>query len=258
MQYNDPISGGTGAGILQVCETLCYLGDTGITANSTLKSQFTNYINIAIGEIRDHILEVDKSWKADDYNYTNSPDAPITFVASQFDYELPVAATGLNLATLLRVNSVYYISGTEKIYLTPITNKENANATATGTPTAFYFDGKSIWFDIAPSSSFITSVTTFHVDFSRLDDPFVTGDTTQQPGFMGTYHHLVAYKASSLYLLGANPTLSERYSTGDMDRPGKFENGIKRLKLAYSRMNGAKRHVMTPARARGVSGNNHI
>lgn len=245
MQYNDPISGGTGAGILQVCESLCFLGNTGITANSTLKSQFTNYINIAIGEVRHHLLKVDRTWKADDYNYTNYPDAPVSFVASQFDYELPVSATGLNLATLLRVNYVYYILGTERIHLTPVTSRDQLNASATGTPSAYYFDGKSIWFDVAPDSAFIASVATFHVDFSRLDDPFVTGDTTQQPGFMGTYHHLIAYKASALYLLGSNVALSRTYSSGDMDRPAMFEAGIKELQSAYTRMNGGIIHKIT-------------
>lgn len=234
------------SGLLQICESLCFLGDTGITGNATLKAQFTNYINIAIGEIRHHILKVDRTWKADDYNYTDVPDAPITFVASQFDYELPVAATGNNLATLLRVNHVYYISGTERIYLDPMDRREQNNATATGTPTAYYFDGKSIWFDIAPNAAFIASITQFHVDFSRLDDPFVTGDSTQQPGFIGTYHHIVAYKASALYLLDARPDLAKMYSTGDMERPGMFENGVKEIMSAYTRMNGDKRHKMTP------------
>lgn len=233
-------------GLINICESLCYMGDGGISNSSTLLKQFTNYANIAIAEIRQNILKVDRSWKADDYNYTNVPDAPISFVVSQFDYELPVAATGNNLATLLRVNYVYYILGTERIHLTPMTSRDQLNATATGTPTAYYFDGKSIWFDIAPDASFITSVATFHVDYSRLDDPFVSTDTTQQPGFIGSYHHLVAYKASALYLLGINPALSRVYSSGDMERPAMFEAGVKELMNAYLRMNGDRRHIMSP------------
>ena len=238
------------SGILQICESLCFLGDAAITGDTTLLAQFTNYVNIAIGEIRHHLLKVDRSWKADDYNYTNYPDAPISFVASQFDYELPVAASGNNLATLLRVNYVYYIQGTERIYLTPITARDQYNATATGTPLGYYFDGKSIWFDIAPDADFIADVTQFHVDFSRLDDPFVTNDHTnqtgQQPGFIGTYHHLVAYKASSLYLLGTKPELARIYSSGDMERPAMFEAGVKELMSGYTRMAGDRKHVMKP------------
>lgn len=240
----------TKAGILQICESLCFLGDGGITNDSTLLAYFTNYVNIAIGEVRHHILKVDRSWKADDYNYTNVPEAAITLVASQFDYELPVAASGNNLSTLLRVNHVYYISGTERIYLDTIDRRAQGNATTTGTPTAYYFDGKSIWLDIAPNASFISNVaTTIRVDFSRLDDPFVTTDTTQQPGFIGTYHHLVAYKASALYLLGKQPDLAQRYSSGDMKRPGMFEAGIEELKEAHLRMNGDRRARMTPKKS---------
>ena len=124
--------------------------------------------------------------------------------------------------------------------------REQYNSTATGTPLGYYFDGKSIWFDIAPDAAFITSVASFHVDFSRLDEPFVTGDTTQQPGFLGTYHHLIAYKASSLYLLGSNVALAKSYSTGNMKNPGMFESGIEELMSAYTRMNGDKRHRFTP------------
>lgn len=231
-------------GLINICESLGGYGDGGISNNTTLLKQFTNYINIAIGEVRHHLLKVDRNWKADDYNYTNYPDAPITLVASQFDYELPVAATGNNLATLLRVNHVYYVQGAERIYLDPMDRREQYNATTTGTPTAYYFDGKSIWFDVAPNAAFITSVSTFHVDFSRLDDPFVSGDTTQQPGFLGTYHHILSYKAVSLGKLKEDPPFALRLSSGDMKRPGMFESGIEELQSGHSRMNGDKRNIM--------------
>lgn len=234
------------SGIIQICESLGGYGDTAITGNSTLLKQFINYANIAIGEIRHHILKVDRSWKADDYNYTNIPDAPISFVASQFDYTLPVAATGGNLSTLLRVNFVYYILGTERVYLDPMDRREQYNATSTGTPTAYMFDGKSINFDVAPDATFIASVPTFHVDFSRLDDPFVSADDTQQPGFIGTYHHIIAYKMVSLDKMKTEPDYALRLSSGDMDRPGMFESGIKELQSGYTRMNGDRRAKFTP------------
>lgn len=234
------------SGIIQICESLGGYGDTGISGNPTLLKQFVNYANIAVAEVRHHLLKVDRSWKADDYNYTNVPDAPISFVAGQFDYELPVAATGNNLATLLRVNHVYYVLGTQKIYLDVMDRRDQNNATATGTPTAYYLDGKSIWFDVAPDAAFIASVATFHVDFSRLDDPFVSGDTSQQPGFLGTYHHIIAYKMVSLDKMKPEPAFALRLSSGNMDSPGLFESGIKELQIGQARFNGDRRPRFTP------------
>lgn len=233
-------------GLINICESVGGYGDGGISGDTTLLKQFTNYINIAIAEVRSQLLKVDGGWKPDDYNYTDISDAPITLVASQFDYELPVAATGNNLATLLRVNHVYYVSGSQRVYLDPMDRREQYNSTITGVPTAYYFDGKSIVFDVAPNADFIASVSTFHVDFSRLDDPFVSTDTTQQAGFIGSYHHILSYKAVALDKLRTDTAFSLRLSSGDMDRPAMFESGIKELQSAYSRMNGDRRAKVTP------------
>lgn len=243
MQINDTVNKN---GLMQVAESICGLGDGGITSEATLLKQMVNYANIAVAEVRSELLMVDKSWKADDYNYTNIADAPISFVASQFDYQLPVSATGENPATLLRVNHVYYVSGSERVYLPPMDRREQYNASATGTPSAYYFDGKSIFFDTAPDAAFIATIPTFHVDFSRMDDAFVSGDTTQQPGFLGTYHHILAYKMASLYFSFKDLQRSRYFSSGDKNAPGLFENGLKSLVASAVRMNGDKRQVMTP------------
>lgn len=233
-------------GIIQICESLGGYGDGGISGDSTLLKQFINYANIAIAEVRQNILKVDRSWKSDDYNYTNIPDAPISFVADQFDYTIPVAYTGGDVSTLLRVNYVYYIQGTEKVFLSPVTGRDITNATATGIPSEYYFDGKSLKFDIAPDAAFIASVATFHVDFSRLDDPLTSSDTTQQPGFLASYHHVLCYKMVSLDKMKTDTNYALRLSSGDIDRPGMFETGVKELMKAYARMNGDRRQRFTP------------
>jgi hypothetical protein len=234
-------------GLINICESLCFLGDGAISGDAVLLKQFTNYINIGVAEVRSRINRVDRSWKSEYYNYTNAPIAPIAIVSGQFDYEIPVASVGANVATFLRMNHIYYVLGEERQYLTPMDRREQYNATATGTPTAYYFDGKSIYFDIAPDADFLADVTTFYADYSRLDDPFISTDTTQQPGFIGTYHHILAYKASSLYFLGKDPSLSRMYSTGRDDTPGMFESGRLQVEKDIVRMNGDKRHIMTPS-----------
>lgn len=229
MQFSDTINKN---GLIQVCESLCRLGDGGISNNATLLKQFVNYINIAVGEVRSAMLQVDHTWKSDDYNYTNYPDAPISFVADQSDYELPVAATGNNLATLLRVSGVYILSGNERVYLRPMTNDEPRSSN-NGSPTAFRFHGKSIWFDCEPDSTFVTNYTRFYVEFQRLDEPFASTDTTQQPGFIGTYHHLLGFRASALYMIAPEPQTAQLFNS-------EFLRGVENLKASVSSMNNTE------------------
>jgi hypothetical protein len=232
--------------LLQICESVGGYGDTGITGNATLLRQFLSHINIGVAEVRSQMLKVDRSWKSDDYNYADFGIATIPLVASQFDYSIPIAASGNNVATLLRVNHIYYTIGAERIYLDVMDRRNQNNATATGTPCAYYFDGKSILFDIAPNAAFISSAPNVYVDFSRLDDPYVTTNLTHHPGFLATYHHILAYKAIALDKLMSNPNISLRLSSGDMKNPGMFESGIIQLQDDVSRMSGDLRSVIKP------------
>lgn len=208
MQFSDTT---TKAGAIQRCETLCLLGDTGISSNATLLKQFTAYINSAYHEVWMAIMSVDKQWKHDDFNYTDLPDAPITLVASQSDYSLPVAVTSANIATFLRLNGIYYTSATGvRVYLRPMEADETIMA-IDGVPTAYRNNGKSIRSNVQPSSDFVSTHTTFHVEFQRVPDAFLSTDTTQQPGFMETYHDLLPLKASATYLLPTNANLATQY-----------------------------------------------
>ena len=223
------------SGLLQLCESLCLLGDTGITANTTLKAQFTNYLNLALSEVWHHIAQVNKTAKADDMNYTDIPNASITLVASQQDYSLPVASTGANANTLHRVNGIYYVVNNERVYLRPMDNDEELSGTE-GIPTAYRIQGKSIFFDVPVIASFVTAYTTFHVEFQRIPSYFASSDTTKQAGFMAIHHPLLALKASAWYLLPTNPALSKQYSSGREDIPADFESGLARLKKDYAQL----------------------
>jgi hypothetical protein len=136
------------------------------------------------------------------------------------------------------VNNIYIVKDDTRQYLRPMQPNE-VETTESGVPTAYRFIGKTIFFDCPPNAEFLANYTSFHVEYQRLDDPFVTGDTTQQPGFLGTYHHILAYKAVGMYMLQPNPTYALRLSSEDEDRPGMFESGLKQLKESTAKMNGA-------------------
>jgi len=232
-------------GLIQLCEQLSNLGDGGISNNATLLKQFTNYLVMANNQAVSCILQVSKNHSYDDYNYSDIPDAPITLVAGQADYTLPTATVGANLATLLRVKGVYFLSGNERIYL-PYMEQGDALSATSGLPSAYRLNGKSLFFNNPPNADTVSTYTSFHVEFERIQDQFTSTDTTQQPGFIEIYHPSLAIKASALYLLPVDRTLSLTYSSGDMLRPAMFENELWNLMRDWGNMAGDAPKTIKP------------
>ena len=234
MQFNNT----AGVGIIQRCEALSLLGDTGISGNTTLLRQFTGAVNQAYLEIVSQIMKVDTNWKFDDFNYNDYPEAPINLFASQRDYTLPVATVGANIATVLRINEVWVLntSGLRQ-RLELMSANEEFDYISTGTPTKYRTDGKSIYMNIRPSATAVTLTGGLIIKFQRIPDAFTITDTTQQPGFIETFHELIPLKASAMFLLPINPQLSSLYSSGNMDAPARYESMTKQLISAYRNMN---------------------
>lgn len=227
-------------GIIERAEMLCGLGDGAISGDTTLLKQFTGLMNQAYFEVVMAIMSVDKRWKFDDYNYNDLNNAPITMVTSQADYSIPVAVTSANIATFLRLNGVYFQEATgERTYLTPMT-EEDTLTTTDGTPTKYKNNGKSIIFQCPLSASCVTKYTTFHIEFQRVPDAFLYTDTTQQPGFIETYHDLIPLKGSALYLMSINPNLSQRYD-------GQFYTRLELLKRDIANLDDSTPRRLTPA-----------
>ncbi len=234
MQFSDTTNK---SGIVQEAESLCRLGDGGITNDTTLLKQFTNWINLAYSDVVSEIMSVDSLWKWDDANYTDFPEAPITLVSSQRDYTLPVATSGANVATLLRINRVWVLdlngNRHELRLMAPDENFLYASNTLTGVgfPSAYKLQGKSIYLDVLPTATFVTLASGLIIQFQRIPTAFTaTGNDTLQPGYIEPYHDLLAMSASAWYLLPINPQLSQLYDQ-------KFKEGLISLKRDYSRMN---------------------
>lgn len=232
-------------GLLQLCEQLCSMGDGAISGDATLKAMFTNYLNMAQSEATAAIMQVDKNHNYDDYNYADLPDAPITLAANQQDYSIPVASVGANLATNLRVKGVYFLLNGVRIYLDYMGQEEPFYAVS-GMPTRYRLNGKSLFFNIPVSDTVVTTYTNIHVEFQRIQDKFTTGDTTQRAGFIEIYHPALAIKASAIYMLPIDRTLSLTYSTGDMNRPGMFENQLISLMRDWGNMASDAPKTVTP------------
>lgn len=196
-------------GILQNCELLLDLGDTGITGNTILKAQFTNLVNRAYDNIVSQILQNEGDWVWDDSAYNTFPIGTTTLVDGQSDYGLPRAYDGTtgsqdesSFIRLITVNILDAGGKYQTVY--PITE------TMVGTPleTIFNTSGFPKWYKLfdrslvlypAPLAAQVTLANGLKVFFQRDKVDFVVGDTSKQPGFPSIYHYLLALEASETW-----------------------------------------------------------
>lgn len=233
MEYSNTTSK---SGIIQREEMLCRLGDGAISGNNTLLQQFCGLNNQAYHEVWMAILSVDKHVRADDYNYGNYPDAPITLVLGQADYTLPVSVLGGNVASFLRLKGVYFLVNEQKQYLNNGTTDERT--TTNGIPSSFTVNGKSLFLNCPVSAEALALYGTVHVEFQRSPVAFVFDNTTEIPGFMETYHDLIPLKASALFMLPTDANLASQYEQ-------RFLTRLELLKRDIVNLNGTVEQVIT-------------
>ena len=146
-------------GAVQFIESLCKLGDGGITNDTTLFKQITSYFNQSCKKVETALLRVDKNWKWDDFNYTDFPIATIDLVNGQRDYTLPASTSGGNASTLWRVNRIR-IMGIDGLYyqifpLLPTENESPDGSAYYGTPNQYKLIGNSIRLTQIPKTGII-------------------------------------------------------------------------------------------------------
>ncbi len=202
------------SGCIQFIESLCRLGDGGITNDTTLFKQITSYFNQADKKVSLAMLRSDRRWKWDDSKYTDFPIASINIVSSQRDYSLPPAVSGGNFSTLWRINKVEVLTNGvyQKIELMDINEEE---LTTSGIATKYNLVGSSLRLKELPSSSITSGL---RITFQRSGNEFTTSSTTEQPGYIDAYHDLPCYDTASTYLLPINTQLAVLYSQIFNDR----------------------------------------
>lgn len=229
MQFSDTTNKN---GILQLCESLLNLGDTAITGNTTLKAQFTGFVNITYGKVFSAILQTDKNFRADDGNYTNFPISIIDLADNQRDYTLPASTVGGNFSTFLRLNRLKVRDTSGNRHDCQLMENSDEEASDKAFPTKFRILGNSVRFQnpVLASSVYSSGTGALEIEFQRLFDEFTTSDTTQQPFFPALYHSVLAYGPCALYAEG----------TGDFARSDRFtlktEQLIKDVATHYANM----------------------
>lgn len=206
MKYSDTTNK---TGIIQTCELLLDIGDTGISGNSTLLAQFTNLVNKSFDNVVSYIMQNEGDYTWDDFNYSDFPIATTNLITTlgseQSDYTLPIAATSADGSTFLRlikVNVLDTAGNWQTLY--PISESMVENPLETtfkpaGFPRYYKQLSNSIVLYPAPAASQVTSTAGLKVFFQRDKVDFVASDTTKQPGFPSIYHYLLPLEASETW-----------------------------------------------------------
>lgn len=205
-------------GLIQNIESLCNLGDAGISGNSTLLAKITGLINQANQDVAIALMQVDKRWQYDDFNNTDLPRAAATLVADQRDYTLPAASSSGNAATLLGIVKVVVLNSnsTPQEKVLTLTNKDEAflnnQYASSGLPLVYKLVGNSIkiW-PAADSGTQVTLASGLIIYFKRTPVAFTTATTTTQPGFMAPFHDVLEYAVAGKYMMPLNKKLAESY-----------------------------------------------
>lgn len=240
MVYNDTT---IKDGAVQMMESLCLLGDGGITNDTTLFAKMTGLYNQAVKETEEAIMKVDKNWKWDDFNYTDFPIATIDLADQQRDYTLPASTSGGNSATLWKVNRIR-IKGIDGLYypidpLTPSEEETQVGTTYSGTPRNYRLNGGSVRLSPIPKTGNVTMTAGLEVQFQREGVKFTVSDTTKQAPIPSSFHDIPCLKASAMYLLPLNPSLASSYFALVNKR-------IDELETAWSNRNDDNKNQIIP------------
>jgi len=194
LQFSDTT---TKNGIIQRIEFDTNLGDAVISGNATLLAQLTSVINASYSRATEIVITADGRWTWDDTSHTDQAVATTDIVTDQGDYTI-LSNTPATTKDYLRVERVEMKdSNGDWIKLSSVNLREYGDSiserrTNTGTPSAFDFNGTSIFLDAIPNYD---STGGLKIWFTRAPLNFATTDTTKRPGFASIFHEYLVLGA---------------------------------------------------------------
>lgn len=137
------------------------------------------------------IWEATGIWEFDDSNLTTLPVATTTLVDSQQDYELPTTIFKLDRVEVLDSNSNF-----QRLFPIDKSQIEDQSMTefheTAGLPIYYDIVGNSLMLYPKPSSSNVTLTNGLKIYVARDVDPFVSTDTSKEPGFSEYFHRIIS------------------------------------------------------------------
>ncbi len=199
-------------------------------------------INNAYERVASLILQNDRRWQWDDYNFTTDlPIATTNLVSGQADYTL--ATTHLKI---LRVECTVSSAVTSWQLLEAYDPQDEKNSltqlgTTSGVPYRYDELGASIILDPKPSYNATAGLKVY---FQRGPDLFTSGQVTtgtKSPGFNSLYHDLIPLWVAYNYALDNSLPMANGY-LAEINRK---EDALKK---AYNARLKTDRDIMTPKR----------
>lgn len=186
----------TRQGLIQDCEFLTNIGDTGISGSTEKLAHFTRLINDYCHRVVTIILTSQDEWQFDDNNNSDFPILTANLVANQRDFLLPISD---KLMKIQRLEVSY--DGVNWVKAEPIDFAE-VGRTINDSSTDGNFSQAQPFYDVFANSLFIypkapTTVTGGMKMWIQRDiDEFVVADTTQEPSFDRAFHRYLSLGAS--------------------------------------------------------------
>ena len=203
-------------GLIQDCETLLGMADTGISGDATLLKVFTRMINAWYRRVNSWIWEVTGTWEYDDAEWTDLPIATTTILDNQQDYELSSTAQKIDRVEVLDISENYQL-------ITPIDKSQIKTSAMTefqetaGMPRYYDVIGRSVFLYPKPDTTKVTATKGLKVYFSRDIDEFDSGDATREPGFTSNFHRILSLGASYDYAIAYEITTKANFLKGQIN-----------------------------------------
>lgn len=196
-------------GLIQHCERWTGLGNGAISGDSVLLPQFTQAINDAFDQVLPSVLSRSGKGRWDDLNNTDHPIATLNMVSGQPDYSVKVDGDNLDILRIFDVRIIKSASGTNYETLIKI-GLEDERALATmspnpsdsGIPDHWLERGNTIFLGPNPNFGLTNGIKIF---FERVENYFLSTDTTKVPGIPRLYHTILADIASYEWLVVNKP-----------------------------------------------------
>lgn len=202
MEFNEDVNN---TGLIQECEFWTGKNYGDISGDTELLQTFTNRLNRAFDKIMPSLLSLTGFLRFDDANNTDLPVGTFDIVSGQVGYSITTDDNGLEILNITNVRILPNAGATNFKTLTEITADDpraikamSPNPNDIGIPTHYYKRGNQLFF--LPNFNY-SQTGGGKVFFERIQNYFVSGDTTKKPGIPGIFHMLLALIASHAWLL---------------------------------------------------------
>lgn len=163
-------------------------GDSSVLNTDYSLIDRTRNVNISLDEVVSLLHRADPTYKWDDTTNTNFPVATLDLSSSLDHYVLLDSAIVIDRVRIKDRNGVF-----KTLEAKLKSEISDSDLNSTGTPTAYYKIGQTVFPTPAPNYSYAGGV---ELSFQRGANHFTSSDTTAEPGFNPQFHQFLSVDAA--------------------------------------------------------------